>query len=322
MQEHPIFAGIDLGGTSIKYGLCHSDGSVIAQFSAVAEVSAGPEALIERIAHCGRDLVAESERLGLRLPYVGFGTPGVVDPIAGKVVGMSPNIPGWEKIEIKQRLEASLGMPIIVENDVNAMAVAEHRCGAAKGFRNALTTTVGTGIGGGLIIDGRLYRGGIGAAGEIGHITVVKDGELCGCGRRGCLERYASAGSLLRSATEIARSYGGDSELTAELKREGRLTVQTILSAFRDGDEVAVSAVSTIVDYFACGLASVLAVMNPEVLVIGGGIAEGGGEKYVNLVAKRIREYAIEPSVIRLTVRPAQLGNSAGFIGAALLGTE
>ena len=316
-----VYAGIDLGGTNIKYGLCRPDGKTIIFRTIPAMVEEGPRNLIRRITDCAHELLDYASRKSLELNHLGVGTPGIVDVTTGKIAGMSPNIPGWKGCNPKKSLESILDIPVFVDNDANVMALAEFVFGAAKGCRNVIFTTVGTGIGGGILIDGKLYRGSIGGAGEFGHTTIVKDGRQCNCGRRGCLESYAAAPYLLEMAEKMATDANTGSVLTPVLKETGRLTVEDVFGAFKKhSDPVAEKAIQLSAEYLACGLASVSAVLAPQIVVIGGGVADAGGTAYVKLVRNALRELALHPVSSKIRVVKARLGNRAGVVGAAILG--
>lgn len=320
MARKELYAGIDLGGTQIKFGLCTADGEIVFSDSVHSHVDRGPEKLLQRLEKCGQSLISEARKRGGTVRYIGIGTPGTVDPAEGRVIGISPNIRGWEGTRIRHTLEDRLGVRVRVDNDVNAMAVAEHRFGSARGCDSALTVTIGTGIGGGIIIGGELYRGSIGSAGEIGHITVVRDGRECNCGRRGCLEQYASAGSFLRYAEEIGSEASAESPLK-EITRSGKkITLRDLFAAFSEGDPVAEEAVGIATGYLANGLASACVLLNPAVVVIGGGVVDGGGEKLIGAIREKLVAELFTPLDSRTEVVAARLGNKAGIVGAAFLG--
>ncbi|MFH1892277.1 MAG: ROK family protein [Candidatus Zixiibacteriota bacterium] len=317
------FAGIDLGGTNIKYGLCAEDGSILAFSTAPARAGEGPEKLLRRIRDCARELLSIASEKRLVVRHIGLGTPGTVDISTGEISGMAPNIPGWKGCRPGQYLESELGLPIHVENDANAMVLAEYLFGAAVGTSSVIAATVGTGIGGGIIIDSKLVRGATGAAAEFGHASIVLDGQLCACGKLGCLEAYAASGNLIRIAESMTRDAREKSILAAELRQIGNLTIETIFEALNESaDPIAEAAVRKSADYLAAGLASIVTILNPEMVVIGGGIADAGGSKYIEIVRSGLLDRAIEPCARNLRVERAALGNKAGFIGAALLGEQ
>ncbi len=320
MAKKQLYGGIDLGGTQIKFGLCNDDGEIVFSDSVESHVDRGPEELLRRLENCGSGLLSEARNRGAAVRYIGVGTPGTVDPAEGRVIGISPNIPGWEGTRIRHTLEDRLCVRIHVDNDVNVMAVAEHRFGSARGYDSALTVTVGTGIGGGIIVGGELYRGAIGSAGEIGHITVVRDGRECNCGRRGCLEQYAAAGSFLRYAEELASDAPAESPLGKVVRAGEKITLRNLFSAFESGDPTADEAVGIASGYLANGLASACVLLNPAVVVIGGGVADGGGERLIGVIREKLVRELFAPLESRTKIVAAKLGNRAGIVGAAFLG--
>lgn len=317
------FAGIDLGGTNIKYGLCGEDGSVLAFRTAPAEVGEGPDRLLQRISDCGRQLLAIASEKNLKVRHIGLGTPGTIDISTGEISGMSPNIPGWKGSRPGLHLESELSLPAYVDNDANTMMLAEYLFGAAAGSSSAIAATVGTGIGGGIIVDGKLVRGARGAAGEFGHASIVLDGLPCACGKLGCLEAYAAAANLIRMAESMAQEAKKKSSLAADLEQAGNLTVEGIFEAFNEGtDPIAEMAIRKSAEYLAAGLASYVTILNPEIVVVGGGIADAGGDRYMEFVRRGILDRTIEPCTEGLRIEKAALGNMAGFIGAAMLGEQ
>lgn len=317
------YAGIDVGGTNIKFGLCNSEGKAIIFRKTPSCVDEGPRRLMKRIRQCAEEVISYATENGYQLDHLGIGTPGVVDVNTGKVIGVSPNIPGWKGNNPKRYLESKLDLPVFVDNDVNVMMLAESAFGAAKGCRNVIAVTVGTGIGGSILIDGKVYRGAYGGAGEFGHMTIVKDGRRCNCGRDGCLEAYAAAPYLLELAESMAGNSKGDSPLEAKLREGAGLTVKDVFDAFKHRtDSIAEESVGISADYLACGLASVSAILNPEAVIIGGGVADAGGAQYVRLVAELLRKRGLDSGAGPTRVVKAGLGNRAGFIGAAILGNH
>jgi glucokinase len=233
-----------------------------------------------------------------------------VDIEQGRVVSGSPNVRQWRGADItgdlSRELNGELGVKIFVDNDANAMALAEHSFGAGKGHNSGLYLTVGTGLGSGIILGNKMWRGSTYAGAELGHSIIVKGGYPCQCGKRGCLEMYVNAESFVRF-------YGERAPKLADSK--------WVFDRARLGDPHAVSAIRKSADYLACGIGSALEILNPEVVVIGGGVALGG-RTYFNAVRRFLRQYASKASYHAVKVLPAQLGNFAGVLGAALLPLE
>ncbi len=243
----------------------------------------------------------QSRAEGIHLAAVGLGTPGTVTA-DGVVTGALPNMPDWEGVPIVQELEHASGLPSIAENDANLMTLAEALVGAGRGFGIVCGVTFGTGIGGGLVIDGEIYRG-VAAAGEIGHMTVVLDGRPCLCGGKGCFERYAAAGSL-------EEGY---------LSQTGQLVAaKEVLSRWLHGDPVAAVAVARFARFAGMGLGNVLNLLHPECLVLGGGLLQAG-TKLFDLLADEVRQASLPVISSTVEIRATSLGMFAGVVGAGLL---
>jgi glucokinase len=312
-----LYAGIDLGGSAIKFGICSADGSILYIDRIDARVDDGPERLMQRLMDCARKLLKVAEKLGDRPEYIGLGTPGSVEPDTGEVVGICPNIPGWLGVNPKSSLQSELGLEVLVENDANAMTIAEWKCGAGIGHSHILAATVGTGIGGGIVSNGQLVRGKYGAAGELGHTQIVPDGKVCNCGRTGCLEQYAASGHLI----EMALVNSDECPiLGAVLRDNGALDVSSVIDAWRQGSRAADRAIRRSIEYLAQGISSAMTLLDPEIVIVGGGTAEAAGDEFVRILSDAIILKAVSPGASRLRVVPAALGNRAGVVGASLLG--
>jgi len=298
------YIGIDLGGTTIQYGLLVTADSKPRHCSSLP-TGKGRRAILEQFAEIVTLLGQAARRQRLRIAGIGVGSAGIVDPENGKIVGRCPNISGWEGTEVKRDLEARTGIETWVDNDANVMALAEHRLGAGQGYDSGLYITVGTGIGSGIVLAGKLWRGAAFAGAEMGHMILVQNGRKCGCGKRGCLEVYAGTSAFVRSYGQGLPSHA---------------PVKEIFDRAAAGDKKAVAAVGKAADYLACGIGSVLELLNPEVVVIGGGIAAGRG--YLAQVRRRLPEYVTRTALRSARIKGARLGNRAGLIGAALLAAE
>jgi glucokinase len=239
-----------------------------------------------------------------------------VDFKAGRVLGHSPNIPGWGDTPVKQRLEERLRLPVAVDNDANCMALAEMYAGAGRGFRTVFFLTLGTGIGSAVVLNGVLQRGAHSLGGEWGHATIVHDGRMCACGRPGHLEAYASATALVGRTIELVRQ-GASSRFSAS-SDPATLGSIDIFSAASQGDAAASQAIGETASYLASGIASVINLLDPEVVVVGGGMAQTG-TTFLAGVETQVRTLVHEAVAPYVRLAPAILGNRAGFIGAALL---
>ncbi|MDA8226992.1 MAG: ROK family glucokinase [Desulfitobacterium hafniense] len=310
MTTTPHIIGIDLGGTNIKAALLDGQGNILAKKEIPTQADEGPEGVINRMAELARDLQpSEGSVLG-----VGIGIPGVLDYSNGKVI-FAPNI-HWRDVAAKALMEEKLGLPVYLDNDANAAALGEKWCGAARGGQNVVVITIGTGIGGGVIINGRIYRGSAGSAGEIGHTVVLEDGPQCNCGKKGCLETLTAAPAIVRMAGEAVEA--GSSPGLAGL---GSLEAKDVFAAAAKGDRGALDVVERAAHYLGMSIANVVNLLNPELVVIGGGVARAG-EILFRPLRKRVKECALEVPAETVQVIPAQLGNDAGSVGAGAIVLE
>lgn len=311
-----VFAGLDLGASDLKYGLVDSSGSVL--ISQKIKTEKGQKALAAQLRAAASELLSIAPQKGWTIGRIGVGSPGAVNFDTGEIFGNCPNIPGWVGANLKKIL-GGLGVPVYADNDANCVALAEQLFGAARGCRSALCITVGTGIGGGLILDGRIYRGSSCSAGEIGHTTVVFNGEKCSCGNRGCLEKYVSVSALLKS-TRRHLAQNKNSELNRFIQN-GKLTVEAVVPAALKKEKTALKLLQEQAAYLAAGLASAINLINPERLILGGGFLDAFPE-FLGAVEKELRKRAFPAALKNLRVLKAELGNQAGLVGAAFLGND
>jgi len=307
------YGGIDLGGTFIKAGLLSSDGEVMAKFKIPTAVDSGAAAVRENLIRAGLRIINMAKKRGLVLAGIGVGSPGTVRYPEGLVTGSSPNIPGWVGVNIR-RLFSRFSITVRGDNDANCMALAESKFGAGKGTRLGFYLTIGTGIGGAIVVEGSLVRGASFAAGEFGHTIFRYGGKKYKTGRRGQLEAYAAAPALVSQARLAAGGFKG-SILT---KYADNLSPREIFEAFRAGDPAAVAAVSENARMIGTAIGSVVNLLNPEIVVIGGGLSAGGSE-YIELIRKSAISFAFESATSSLKIKTARFGNDAGWIGAACL---
>ncbi|RME27032.1 MAG: ROK family protein [Candidatus Zixiibacteriota bacterium] len=282
-------------------------------------VEKGATALMHLVTNIGETLLLHAAEEDVEVRWVGVGTPGAVDYKTGTVVGQAPNIEGWQGMEIGRILKERLNTPVYVDNDVNAMALAEARFGSAVGYRSVVCVTIGTGVGGGIILGERLWRGATHAAGELGHISINSEGPECACGNRGCLEKYCQSSAIIERARR--KLTGGLTPVFADLLDDSldNLTIKKLFTAVKKKDAIAQEVIAETAELLGIGLAGVVNLLNPEIVVLGGGVADGGGG-FVEMVAAAIRRRAFATATENLRVARASLGNDAGFIGAGLLG--
>lgn len=313
------YLGIDLGGTNIAAGIVDGNYRITARANRKTQVPCSPDEICRQIADTAFDALKNAGITLKDVPWVGIGTPGAVNRDTG-IVEFSNNL-HFTNLELKKLLEARAEKEVILENDANAAAYGEYKCGALKGAKNALAITLGTGVGSGIIIDGKIYSGSNFSAGEMGHMVIAEGGRLCTCGRRGCWEAYASATGLIASTKEAMQEAGKSSKLW-ELAGGSLDNVdgRTAFDGMRAGDAAAKAVVDKYIYYLACGLINCVNIFQPDIICIGGGISNEG-----ETLLKPLREYIARENYARNSKKQtvlckAQLGNDAGIIGAALLG--
>lgn len=309
--------GIDIGGTNLVVGAVRDDGTrVVAADSRPTNPKRGPDAVIDDLIAMGRDTLA---RLRQEVPDatmlgVGIGSPGPLDTQRG-VVLLTPNL-GWIDMPVRDRLAAGLGLPAHLDNDANCAILGECWVGAGRGARCVVGLTIGTGIGGGIVFDGRLHHGVADCAGEIGHMTINLNGRRCNCGNDGCLEAYASGPAIAARAIEQLRA-GASSRLTTLVDGDiDRVTAATVYEAAADGDLFADEVVRDTARYLGVGVANLLNIFNPDRVVIAGGVTRAGDHLFEPL-RREVARRAFRPAVDSCTIVPAALGGDAGVIGAA-----
>ena len=308
--------GVDVGGTKVAAGVVDDEGRILARTRRPTP-SASPTDVEDVIAECVAEL-----RAGHEVEAVGVGAAGFVDAERSRVL-VAPNLT-WRDEPLRDAVSARIGLPVVVENDANAAAWAEHRFGAGRGEAHLVVVTVGTGIGGGIVVDGRLFRGRHGVGAEFGHLQLVAGGRRCGCGQRGCWEQYCSGRALLREAREIAdvrRAYGARLLELGEGRPEG-IEAREVTEAAREGDPAALECFEVVGTWLGQGLADLAAVLDPGAFVVGGGVADAG-ELLLGparrTFAARLTGTAYRPHA---DIRAAELGNDAGLVGAADLARD
>ncbi len=307
--------GIDLGGTNIAVGIVTKEGKIVKKTSVPTGSHCPFEEIFQDMADCIHKLLSETGIQESEIESIGIGTPGCLDTQKGMLI-FAGNFKYGKLVNYRELMKKHFNIPVYIGNDANVAALAEAKVGAAKGVDTCVMVTLGTGVGGGIIIDGKIYEGHLTAAGELGHIVLIHNGEQCTCGRKGCWEAYASVTALIRQ-TKAAMIANPDSIMneTPMDKVNGR----TSFDAARKGDKAALNVVSKYQEYIADGLANLINVLCPEIIVVGGGICKEGDYLLgpVNeMMQKRVFGSGLLPER-KMVV--AELGNDAGIIGAALL---
>jgi glucokinase len=300
--------GVDIGGTKVAAGVVDDDGEIVEQTLRPTDAD-HPDQVAETVADCVREL-----REGRDIEAVGIGAAGFVDETRS-VVRFAPNL-AWREEPLQKRISDLVGLPVVVENDANAMAWGEYRFGAGRDRSHIVCLTIGTGIGGGIVIDGRLYRGRWGMGAELGHMQMVPGGRLCGCGLHGCWEQYASGNALVLEARELAAAHPERAEILLGLAG-GTIEGEEVTEAARKGDDVSLTAFAALADWLGQGMADLAAVLDPACFILGGGVSRAADLFFDRAKAafeERLTGRGHRPVA---EVRLAELGASAGLVGAA-----
>jgi glucokinase len=302
--------GIDLGGTFIKAGIIDTDSKILAKIKYPSAANDGPDAVIRNLNIVYQKLLDICNQNSYQPLSLGIGSPGTIHQPDGKVTDATPNIPGWLGTVLTQIFDGC-EIPIFADNDANCVALAEYKVSYQAQYKDMLFITIGTGIGGGIIIDGKLHRGSNFTAAEIGHTIIRHNGRLCKCGRKGCLEAYASVPNMMKRAHHWAVHY--------RQKLPEKITPEELYERFKKGNKIAKMTIIENAEYLGAGIGSFLNILNPEIVVIGGGFS-GTGSKYLKLIETTTKKYAFGEAFRKLVFARAKMGNDAGFVGAALLG--
>lgn len=315
--------GIDLGGTKILAAVVDAEGQVLGTAKLATKAQAGVDAVVERIAEVAESAISDSKVEKGSVVAAGIGAPGPVDVSLGTIYS-PPNLEGWGVVPLGPNLSKRLGTPVYVDNDVNVGTLGEYSLGAGQGARDMVGVFVGTGVGGGVVIDGRLRRGFRWGAGEIGHMIMVPHGPLCGCGQRGCLEAVASRTAIEREVMS-AISAGRPTivgKLIADSKKQ-RLTSGVIAKALQQGDPLMQEVIGQVQYYLGLLVANIVNFIDPEMIVFGGGVVEALGDSFVEPIRKVSRaHFKLQHEAERVRIVPAMLADHAGVLGAAILASQ
>lgn len=300
----PVVIGVDLGGTNLRTALVNQNGEVADKVKEPTRASDGHARVVQKLIENIKAQQDRAHRNGNVVAAVGVGAPGVIHADTGVVV-KSPNFPDWNNLPLKKELEAALALPVFIENDANAAALGEQWRGAGRGKNSMIFLTLGTGVGGGIVLNGRIWPGADGMAGEIGHMTIIPDGRRCGCGNTGCLEMYASSRGIVMAYLERS-------------SRHRMITSEEIYQAAREGDVLAGDVMKDMGRLLGIGIANLVNIFNPELIVIGGGVKDAW-HLFIEATREEIKKRAFEYPAERTQIVPSMLGDDAGMIGAAAL---
>ena len=312
-----IRIGIDLGGTNIAAGIVTEEGKLICKKSVPTGRERSAQEVLKDLAMLCNAIVQENGYKMSDVVSIGIGSPGLADPVNGKII--YANNLNFKDIDVRGIVNAYVDVPVYVENDANCAALGESTVGAAKGYRNSITITLGTGVGGGIIIDNKIYSGTFFGAGELGHMVTRMGGEHCTCGRNGCWEAYASATALIRD-TKVAAAKHPTSMLGKTVYADvDAVNAKTPFDAAQLGDEVAKELIDNYIVYVAEGITNLINIFQPEIIVIGGGVCYQGDNILIPIRESVISMIYGGEMALKTKLAIAQLGNDAGIIGAAML---
>ena len=314
------YVGIDLGGTNIVAGVVDENYNIKAKYNEPTNASRGFEEVCASIANAAYEAVKKANIDMKDVESVGVGSPGCVNRNTNLLV-FSNNL-GWENVPFQDELEKHFDVPVHIDNDANCAALGEVLAGAARNYENACMVTLGTGVGGGIIIDKKIFSGSDRLGAEIGHTTLLYGGEVCSCGLEGCFEAYASATALIRQIKQAIKQHPESLLNTLCDGNPDKVEAKTAFDAMDKGDETAAKVIDRYISYVAAGVGSMMTLFRPEVVIVGGGVSNAG-EKLLKPLSQKTdgmtftRNQAENPPIVL-----AELGNDAGIIGAAMLGRE
>lgn len=311
------YVGIDLGGTNIVAGVVDEEYNIIAKASTKTNCPRPEKEIADDMAKMALQAVKNANLDISDIEWIGIGTPGIANSTTG-IIERATNL-GFENTPMVKYISESIDKPVFIENDANAAAYGEYVAGAAKGAKNAVCITLGTGVGAGIIVDGKIYAGSNFAGAEIGHTVIEVDGAQCSCGRKGCFEAYSSATGLIRMSKEAMAQFP-DSIMNKMAEEKGKVTARTSFDAMRAGDKPAKDVVDKYIKYLAAGITNTINIFQPDVLCIGGGVCNEGDPLLLPVKALVEKEDFASNSAKRTEIVIAKLGNDAGIIGAAFLG--
>ena len=321
MRTHVV--GIDIGGTKLATVVADSTGHILSKVRKPTLAEKGPEYALQLLFEMVRETVASADLVQESVSAIGVSCGGPLDTKTG-VVYSPPNLPGWDALPLKAQLESEFHIPVTIENDANASALAEYRFGGGRGYNALLYMTMSTGIGGGIVIDGHIYRGANDSAGEVGHQILLPDGPPCGCGKRGCLEALCSGPAIARRAQDAIQKQLTDRKAAATRllnlanNRIENVKSEHVIQAARMGDILALQLVEETAYYMGWGIANLVNILNPDIVLLGT-IAIAAGDLLLNPIRKTVSEFAMPRPAEAVKIAPAQLGEALGDLAAIAL---
>jgi glucokinase len=316
-SKNDLFVGVDLGGTKILAGVFGPQLRLLQTAKLSTKSSRGFDSVVDRIARCVRDAVDEADMNLKQVQAIGIGAPGAVDSETGDVI-FAPNLQ-WKDAPLREELEKQLGIPVFVENDCTACTLGVHEVELKGRTRNLLGVFLGTGIGGGLILDGRVHRGFNGTAGELGHMVLQVGGPKCGCGNNGCFEALASRTALFREIQQRVKA--GEKTVLTEMLGDGLNDLKSgdLRKALRKGDKLVEKVVESAAEYTGIAIANLINILNPEIVVLGGGVIDALEDEMMSIITETALDYAMPGTVKGVEIIASKLGDNAGITGGAVL---
>ena len=320
MKTHVV--GIDIGGTKLATVVADSTGHILSKVRKPTLAEKGPEYALQLLFEMVRETVESADLAQESVSAIGVSCGGPLDTKTG-VVYSPPNLPGWDALPLKAQLESEFHIPVTIENDANASALAEYRFGGGRGYEAVLYMTMSTGIGGGIVIDGQIYHGANDSAGEVGHQILLPDGPRCGCGKRGCLEALCSGPAIARRAQDAIQAQIADGKAATRLlnlanNRIENVKSEHVLQAARTGDILALQLVEETAYYMGWGIANLVNILNPDIVLLGT-IAIAAGDLLLNPIRKTVSELAMTRPAEAVKIAPAQLGEALGDLAVIAL---
>ena len=320
MKEHVV--GIDIGGTKLATVVADKTGHILGKVRKPTHSEKGPEYAIDLLFDMVREVVSQVGLEQTSISAIGVSCGGPLDTKTG-IVYSPPNLPGWDALPLKALLESEFQVPVIIENDANASALAEFRFGGGRGYSAVLYMTMSTGIGGGIVIDGQVYHGANDSAGEVGHQILLPNGPRCGCGKRGCLEALCSGPAIARRAQAALQKQrkGGKSPTALLTLADGRIKAvksEHVLAAARTGDALALELVQETAYYMGWGIANLVNILNPDIVLLGT-IAVAAGDLLLDPIRETVSKFAMTRPAEAVHIAPAQLGDALGDLAAVAL---
>ena len=308
--------GMDLGGTHLKYGIISDRGEIVYKNFTSGRTSEGGKKVLSVMAEAAHECIMFAKKEGFEIEAAGAGCPGTIDTARGVSLGPTIHITEWDGAEIMATIGKKIKLPVFADNDANFMAYGEYIAGAGRQKDYVVGITLGTGVGGGIVIGGEIYHGAIFNGAELGHVSVEAEGRPCSCGNRGCMERYVGAKYIVQDVIDALKK-GEESIITQGLMSHNEITPPLIFAAAKHGDELCARIIDQMVRYLGAGLSSIVNVINPDIIVIGGGMSNAGAA-FIKRIEDEVLSRVMKPVRGQLQIVQAQLGNDAGITGSAM----